>query len=62
MGWNRVDQMGLVYMPNTTDDNVNLIKGRVITWNKIKNKQDTNQNLNNKVWKRIHRLEGKQDD
>ena len=49
-------------MSNNTNDKVDLIHKRVITWNKIKNKQDTNQNFNNKVWKRIHRLEGKQDD
>lgn len=47
-------------MTNNTNDKVNLIKGRVITWKHIKSKQDTNQHFNNKVWKRIHNMEGKQ--
>ena len=43
-------------MTNNTNDKVNLIHKRVITWKHIKEKQDTNQNLNNKVWKRIHNM------
>ena len=34
-------------MTNKTTDRVNLIKGRVITWKKLKNKQDTNQHFKN---------------
>ena len=49
-------------MTNTTDDKPNLIHKRVIQWKHIKKEQDTNQTYTNKVWKRIHRLEGKQDD
>ena len=44
-------------MSNNTNDKVNLIHQRVISWKTIKNRQDTNQNLNNKVWKRIHKME-----
>lgn len=44
-------------MTNNTNDNVNLIHKRVITWKHIKSKQDTNQHYENKVWQRIHRME-----
>ena len=47
---------------NKTNDKVNLIHKRVISWKTIKNRQDTNQHFNNKVWKRIHNMEVKQDD
>lgn len=47
-------------MTNNTNDKVNLIHKRVIQWKHIKSKQDTNQHYENKVWKQIHRLEGKQ--
>ena len=43
-------------MTNKTTDRVNLIKGRVITWNKVK-KNNTNQTYRNKVWERIHQME-----
>ena len=48
-------------MTNNTNDKVNLIHKRVIQWKHIKSKQDTNQNLNNKVWKRIHNQEVNKD-
>ena len=53
---------GLMAMTNKTTDKVNLIHKRVITWKKLKNKQDTNQTINNKVWKRIHQMETDNDD
>ena len=47
---------------NKTNDKVNLIHKRVITWKHIKKGQDTNQNFNNKVWQRIHKMEVKHDE
>ena len=55
-------EQGVFLMTNKTTDKVNLIHKRVITWKKLKNRQDTNQHFKNKVWKRIHNMEGKQDD
>ena len=49
-------------MTNKTTDRVNLIKGRVITWKKLKNNQNTNQHFKNKVWERIHNMEVDNDD
>ena len=49
-------------MTNSTDDKVNLIKGRVIQRKHIKKEQDTNQRYTNKVWQRIHKMEVKHDE